>query len=120
MATDLVSILNNLLWFFIVIIFTLLIINAIGYFCYLISEELKSKKKNNEIIQRIVDNKKAEEGSKMCDDGLIPLFVVYDEETEEIFEQGFSLEAMEYYAGQRENCSVGMMMVNETDLEETE
>lgn len=53
----------------------------------------------------------------MCEDGLIPLFVVYDNETEEIYEQGFSLEAMEYYAGQRENCSVGMMMVNEMDLE---
>ena len=45
MATDLVSILNNLLWFFIVIIFALFIINAVGYFCYFISEELKSKKR---------------------------------------------------------------------------
>lgn len=53
----------------------------------------------------------------MCDDGLIPLFVVYDEETEVILEHGFSLEAMEYYASQRENCNVGMIMINEADLE---
>jgi len=53
----------------------------------------------------------------MCEDGLVPVFVVYDNETEEIYEQGFSLEAMEYYADQRENCSVGMMMVNEMDLD---
>lgn len=52
----------------------------------------------------------------MCDDGLVALFVVYDNETEEIYEQGFSLEAMEYYASQRENCSVGVMMINEMDL----
>lgn len=61
MVTDLVSILSNLLWFFIVIIFVLLIINTVGYFCYFISEELKSKKelehKNNEIMQKIFNKK---------------------------------------------------------------
>lgn len=47
----------------------------------------------------------------------VPLFVVYDESTGKIFEQGFSLEAMEYYASQRQNCSVGMVMINEAELE---
>ena len=47
----------------------------------------------------------------------VPLFIVFNEETNETFEHGFSLEAMEYYASQRENCSVGMVMINEMDLE---
>lgn len=47
----------------------------------------------------------------------IPFFVVFDKTTNEIFEQGFSLEAMEYYASQRENCGIGMMMIDEADLE---
>ena len=47
----------------------------------------------------------------------VPLFIVFNEKTNETFEQGFSLEAMEYYASQRENCSVGMVMINESDLE---
>lgn len=47
----------------------------------------------------------------------IPLFVVYDKTTEQIYEQGFSLEAMEYYASQRENCDVGMVMIDESQLE---
>lgn len=49
--------------------------------------------------------------------GEVPLFVVFNEETKETFEQGFSLEAMEYYASQRPNCSVGMVMINEMELE---
>lgn len=49
--------------------------------------------------------------------GEVPLFVVFNEETKETFEQGFSLEAMEYYASQRPNCSVGMIMINEMELE---
>ena len=47
----------------------------------------------------------------------IPLFFVFNEETNETFEQGFSLEAMEYYASRRENCNVGMIMISEEDLE---
>lgn len=47
----------------------------------------------------------------------IPLFVVYDKTTEKIYEQGFSAEAMEYYASCRENCAVGVIMIDECELE---
>ena len=47
----------------------------------------------------------------------VPLFIVFNEVTNETFEHGFSLEAMEYYASKRENCWVGMVMINEWDLE---
>ena len=46
----------------------------------------------------------------------IPLFVVYDK-TGHIYEKGFSEEAMEYYASKRENCTVGVMMIDEFELE---
>lgn len=47
----------------------------------------------------------------------IPLFVVYDKTTEHIYEKGFSEEAMEYYASKRENCAVGVIMIDEFELE---
>ena len=47
----------------------------------------------------------------------IPLFVVYDKTTKHIYEQGFSEEAREYYASERENCAVGVMIIDEWELE---
>ncbi len=47
---------------------------------------------------------------------VIPLFVVYNEKTKETFEQCFSEEAAKYYASNR-NCSVGVVYINEAELE---
>ena len=47
----------------------------------------------------------------------IPLFVVYDKTTKHIYEQCFSEEASEYYASQRENCAVGVILIDESELE---
>lgn len=45
-----------------------------------------------------------------------PYFLVIDEDTKEIYENGFSYEAMEYYAKQRGNCFVAMIMIDELEL----
>ena len=50
----------------------------------------------------------------------IPLFVVYDNDTKKVYEQCFSEEAAEYYAEHRENCSVGVVLINECELEVVE
>ena len=47
----------------------------------------------------------------------IPVYVVYDKDSSVIFEHGFSLEAMEYYASKRENADVGVIFIDEHHLD---
>ena len=65
-------------------------------------------------------SRKRRKSNMVSEEECVPLFLVYDNDTRRIYEDCFHLEAAEYYAKQRGNCSVGCVMIPISELEELE